>query len=48
MDVALPFITKSAGREIALLSFASGVVVSVLVPVMVPLSYQIVERVFGA
>ncbi|WP_198468317.1 lysine exporter LysO family protein [Acetomicrobium sp. S15 = DSM 107314] len=48
MDVALPFITKSAGGEIALLSFASGVVVSVLVPVMVPLSYHIVERVFGA
>lgn len=48
MDVALPFITKSAGREIALLSFASGVVVSVLVPVMVPLSYHLVERILGA
>ncbi|HHV52343.1 MAG TPA: lysine exporter LysO family protein [Synergistaceae bacterium] len=47
MDVALPFITRSAGREIAFLSFASGVVVSVLVPVMVPLSYRLVERIFG-
>lgn len=39
MDTSLPFIIKSAGKEIGILSFTSGVIISILVPFLVPAIY---------
>jgi uncharacterized membrane protein YbjE (DUF340 family) len=41
MDVTLPLIEKSCGAEYVPLSITSGVVLSLLVPVLVPLFYQL-------
>ncbi|MDK2784767.1 MAG: hypothetical protein PWQ41_1118 [Bacillota bacterium] len=37
MDVTLPLIAKVAGKEVVLVAFASGFILSLLVPVLVPL-----------
>ncbi len=39
MDTALPFIIKGAGKEMAMLALASGVVLTVIIPVSIPLLY---------
>lgn len=44
MDTALPFIIKSVGKEIGILSFASGVVITILVPFLVPAIYRILSN----
>jgi len=44
MDTSLPFVIKSAGKEIGILSFASGVVISILVPFLVPTIYRILSN----
>ncbi len=36
MDVTLPLIKKTAGEDIAVLAFISGMVLSILVPILVP------------
>jgi uncharacterized membrane protein YbjE (DUF340 family) len=41
MDVTLPLIERSCGTEIVPLSIASGAVLSLLVPVLVPLFYNL-------
>lgn len=41
MDTSLPFIVKSAGREMAIAAFVSGVILTVAMPVLVPLCYKI-------
>ena len=41
MDTALPFIIKSVGKEIGVLSFASGVIITILVPFLVPTIYRL-------
>ena len=41
MDVTLPLIERSCGAEIVPLSIASGAVLSLLVPVLVPLFYNL-------
>lgn len=41
MDTALPFIIRSAGREIAVLSFVSGVVLTLAIPFAIPLVYRL-------
>lgn len=41
MDVTLPFISRYAGRETGLMAFTSGVVLSALVPVLVPIACRI-------
>lgn len=41
MDTALPFIVKDAGKEMAIAAFVSGVVITVAMPVLVPLCYRI-------
>jgi|SRR6056297_4067277 len=41
MDTSLPFIVKSAGKEMAIAAFVSGVLLTVAMPVMVPLCYRI-------
>jgi len=41
MDTALPFIVSSAGKDVALLSFASGVVLTLVVPFAVPFLYRL-------
>ncbi len=41
MDTALPFIIRSAGREIAVLSFISGVVLTLLIPFAIPVVYRL-------
>lgn len=40
MDTALPFIVRSAGKDIAVLSFVSGVVLTLLIPFAIPLIYN--------
>jgi len=37
MDVCLPIVEKSTRSDIAVYSFVSGVIMSTLVPIMVPL-----------
>ncbi|MDI3538804.1 MAG: hypothetical protein PWP12_684 [Bacillota bacterium] len=37
MDVTLPIVAKVAGKEVVLVAFASGFVLTLLVPVLVPL-----------
>lgn len=37
MDTCLPIITQNTDQEVAIISFVSGVVVSLMVPVLVPL-----------
>lgn len=44
MDTALPFIIKSVGKEVGILSFASGVVITILVPFLVPAIYRILSN----
>lgn len=41
MDTTLPLISESTNSEIALIAFANGVVLSSLVPVLVPFLYSI-------
>jgi uncharacterized membrane protein YbjE (DUF340 family) len=41
MDTTLPFILKSAGKDMAIAAFVSGVVLTVAMPVLVPLCYKI-------
>lgn len=41
MDTSLPFIIKSAGRDMAIAAFVSGVLLTVAMPVLVPLCYRI-------
>jgi|SRR6056297_57655 len=41
MDTSLPFIVKNAGREMAIAAFVSGVLLTVAMPVLVPLCYKI-------
>ncbi len=41
MDTALPFIVRSAGKEVAVLSFLSGVVLTLVIPLAVPLVYRL-------
>ncbi len=43
MDTALPFIIKSVGKEIGVLSFASGVIITITVPFLVPAIYRILS-----
>ncbi len=43
MDTALPFIVKSVGKEVGILSFASGVILTLLVPFLVPTLYKILS-----
>lgn len=40
MDTALPFIVKSAGKDIAVLSFVSGVVLTLIIPLAIPIIYR--------
>ncbi|MCS7232650.1 MAG: lysine exporter LysO family protein [Synergistetes bacterium] len=46
MDTALPFIIKSVGKEIGIFSFTSGVIITILVPFLVPTIYRILSN-FG-
>lgn len=41
MDTALPFIVRSAGKDIAVLSFVSGVVLTLIIPFAIPLIYKL-------
>lgn len=43
MDTSLPFIIKSVGKEIGILSFATGVILTLLVPFIVPGIYRILS-----
>jgi uncharacterized membrane protein YbjE (DUF340 family) len=43
MDTALPFIIRSAGKSVALLSFASGIVLTLVVPFVIPFLYRILS-----
>jgi uncharacterized membrane protein YbjE (DUF340 family) len=43
MDVTLPLIEKTAGPEYVPLSIASGAILSLLVPVLVPLFYSLAQ-----
>jgi uncharacterized membrane protein YbjE (DUF340 family) len=43
MDTALPFIVRSAGKEVAVFSFLSGVVLTLLIPFAVPLLYRLLS-----
>lgn len=40
MDTSLPFIVKSAGRDMAIAAFVSGVILTIVMPVMVPVCYR--------
>jgi uncharacterized membrane protein YbjE (DUF340 family) len=37
MDVSLPVIVEVAGEEVGLVAFASGLVLTLMVPILVPL-----------
>lgn len=41
MDTTLPFVVRSAGPEVAMFSFYSGAVITVVVPVLVPFLYRL-------
>lgn len=41
MDTALPFIIKSTGKQMAIAAFVSGVMITVAMPVLVPLCYKL-------
>ena len=43
MDTALPFIVRSAGKDVAILSFISGVILTLAIPLAVPLLYRILS-----
>lgn len=41
MDTSLPFIVRSAGKQMAIAAFVSGVLITVAMPVLVPLCYRL-------
>ncbi len=41
MDTALPFIIKSTGKQMAIAAFVSGVLITVAMPMLVPLCYKL-------
>lgn len=43
MDTALPFIVRSAGKEVAVHAFVSGVILSLIIPLSVPLFYRLLS-----
>ncbi|MBN1334013.1 MAG: lysine exporter LysO family protein [Synergistales bacterium] len=41
MDTSLPFIVRSAGKQMALAAFVSGVLITVAMPILIPLCYRL-------
>jgi len=41
MDTSLPFIVRSAGKQMAIAAFVSGVLITVAMPALIPLCYRL-------